>query len=117
MSNREKIVITLVAVILFFNSFVFAEEVEGKKPSGSNALIIAVIVSIAGLALSAMVGGIAQSNAIRSAFDGISRNPGAAGPIRVLLLLGLVFIESLVIYVLFINIIIYFVRWKDLISY
>lgn len=82
----------------------------------SDKLVWAVIVSVGGLTLSAMAGAIAQSNAIRSAFDGISRNPGSAGAIRALFLLGLAFIESLVIYVLFINIVIYFIRWKDLIA-
>ncbi len=84
--------------------------------SSSDKLVWAVIISIGGLTLSAMAGAIAQSNAIRSAFEGISRNPGSAGSIRALFLLGLAFIESLVIYVLFINIVIYFIRWKDLIA-
>lgn len=88
----------------------------GDGGGSSDKLVWAVIVSVGGLTLSAMAGAIAQSNAIRSAFDGISRNPGSAGAIRALFLLGLAFIESLVIYVLFINIVIYFIRWKDLIA-
>jgi len=30
--------------------------------------------------------------------EGIARNPGAAGPIRILLILGLAFIESLALF-------------------
>lgn len=99
-------------ILSLFLSPLFA----GDGGPGSDKLVWAVIVSIGGLTLSAMVGAIAQSNAIRAAFDGISRNPGSAGAIRALFLLGLAFIESLVIYVLFINIVIYFIRWKDLLS-
>ncbi len=97
-------------------SLFFTPLFAGDGGTNSDKLVWAVIVSIGGLTLSAMAGAIAQSNAIRSAFDGISRNPGSAGSIRALFLLGLAFIESLVIYVLFINIVIYFIRWKDLIS-
>ena len=32
--------------------------------------------------------------------EGIARNPGAAGPIRILLILGLAFIESLALFTL-----------------
>lgn len=111
MLKGEKIFKRILVICLFLSPL-FA----GDGGSGSDKLVWAVIVSVGGLTLSAMTGAIAQSNAIRSAFDGISRNPGSAGSIRALFLLGLAFIESLVIYVLFINIVIYFIRWKDLIS-
>ncbi|MGQ9618855.1 MAG: ATP synthase F0 subunit C [Candidatus Aminicenantia bacterium] len=109
--SKKKTLLKRLMVISLFLTPLFAGD-------GSNyeKLIWAVIVSIGGLTLSAMAGAIAQSNAIKAAFEGISRNPGSAGSIRALFLLGLAFIESLVIYVLFINIVIYFIRWKDLIA-
>jgi F-type H+-transporting ATPase subunit c len=42
--------------------------------------------------------GLAQGKAIAAAAEGIARNPGAGGAIRILLLLGLAFIESLALF-------------------
>ena len=48
--------------------------------------------------------------AVASAAEAIARNPGAAGEIRGALILGLVLIESLVIYVLLISLILFFLN-------
>ena len=48
--------------------------------------------------------------AMASAAEAIARNPGAAGEIRGALILGLVLIESLVIYVLLISLILFFLN-------
>jgi F-type H+-transporting ATPase subunit c len=63
-----------------------------------------------GLGFASACCGIAQSIAIRSAVDGIARNPGAADNIRGALIIGLALIESLVIYVLLIAFMLYF-KW------
>lgn len=63
-----------------------------------------------GLGFASAVCGLAQSNAIRGAVDGIARNPGAADAIRGALIIGLALIESLVIYVLLIAFMLYF-KW------
>ena len=67
-------------------------------------------IAIFALAFASAACGIAQSIAIRSAADGIARNPGAADAIRGMLIIGLAFIESLVIYVLLIAFMLYF-KW------
>ena len=46
---------------------------------------------------------LAQGKAISASVEGIARNPGAAGAIRILLILGLAFIESLALFT-FVNI-------------
>ena len=46
--------------------------------------------------------GLAQSKAIAAACDGIARNPGAGGRLFLSMILGLVLIESLVLYCLLI---------------
>ena len=51
-----------------------------------------------GLGLAALGGGLGQGRAASAALDGIARNPGAADKIFVPMILGLAFIESLVIY-------------------
>jgi F-type H+-transporting ATPase subunit c len=52
------------------------------------------------LGLAAAFGALGQGKAISAACEGIARNPGAAGPIRLAMLIGLALIESLVIYAL-----------------
>jgi len=52
------------------------------------------------LGISAAAGAIGQSRAIAAAVEGIARNPGAAGAIRLSMIIGLALIESLVIYAL-----------------
>jgi len=47
--------------------------------------------------------GLGQGKAISASVESIARNPGAAGPIRVLLILGLAFIESLALFT-FVNV-------------
>lgn len=63
------------------------------------------------LAIAAALGAYSQSRAVTAACEGISRNPGASPQIRFALLLGLVLIESLVIYVFVISLSIMFVKW------
>ena len=62
------------------------------------------------LAFAAAFGALGQGKAVSAAVEGIARNPGAAGDIRGALILGLVLIESLVIYVLLISLILFFVN-------
>lgn len=52
------------------------------------------------LGIAAAAGAIGQSRAIVAACEGIARNPGAAGAIRLSMIIGLALIESLVIYAL-----------------
>jgi F-type H+-transporting ATPase subunit c len=59
------------------------------------------------LGIAAAAGAIGQSRAIVAACDGIARNPGAAGAIRLAMIIGLALIESLVIYALLIAFFIY----------
>lgn len=68
----------------------------------------AVLGLAAALAISlvAVAGAIAMSLAIRKAIDGIARQPEAESKIRSTLILGLVFIETAIIYALIIAILI-----------
>ncbi len=62
------------------------------------------------LALAASFGAMAQARGLSAAAEGIARNPSAAGEIRGSLILGLVLIESLVIYALLISLILFFIK-------
>jgi len=60
------------------------------------------------LGIAAAFGALGQGKAIAAAAEAIARNPSATGDIRGALILGLVLIESLVIYVLLISLILFF---------
>ncbi|HVR43664.1 MAG TPA: ATP synthase F0 subunit C [Thermoanaerobaculia bacterium] len=93
--------ILFVAALLLVATTAFAQEaVEGAPVQGgvSWGLISAAFV----LGISAAAGAIGQSRAISAACEGIARNPSAAGPIRLAMIIGLALIESLVIYALII---------------
>jgi len=53
-----------------------------------------------GIAIAAAIGGLAQGLGLRSAVDGIARNPESSGKVTVTMIIGLALIESLVIYTL-----------------
>ena len=61
-----------------------------------------------GMAIGAFGTGIGQGLAVKSAVEGVSRNPGASGKIMTTMLIGLAMIESLAIYVLVVCLIILF---------
>jgi F-type H+-transporting ATPase subunit c len=51
-----------------------------------------------GIAIAAGLCGIGQGRAVGSAVESVARNPGAAGTIQLLMILGLAFIESLTLF-------------------
>jgi F-type H+-transporting ATPase subunit c len=52
------------------------------------------------MAIAAGICGFSQGQAIKSACEGIARNPNAAGNIRTTMIIGLALIESLALYTL-----------------
>jgi F-type H+-transporting ATPase subunit c len=99
MSKFKPVLIALLLVLTA--SAVFAQEAATTTAAGNGvrwgALAAAFVLGIA-----AAAGAIGQSRAIAAACDGIARNPGAAGAIRLAMIIGLALIESLVIYALLI---------------
>lgn len=61
------------------------------------------------IGLAAVAGAIGMAIAIKSSADGIARQPEAEGSIRTTMMLGLVFIETAIIYALIVAILIVFV--------
>ncbi len=53
-----------------------------------------------GFAIAAAAGAIGQSRIAASAVEGAARNPGAAGRIQIMMIIGLALIESLVLFAL-----------------
>ena len=67
-----------------------------------------VIAAGIGMGLGSFGTGIGQGLAIKSAVEGVARNPGASGKILTTMMIGLAMIESLAIYVFVVAMIILF---------
>lgn len=86
------------------------EKAEAANPGGSDMATVGKAFGAAlAIGLAALGGAHAMGNAIAKASDGIARQPEADGKIRTVLMLGLVFIETVVIYALIASILIIFV--------
>jgi F-type H+-transporting ATPase subunit c len=107
--RTSRFVLSLVGlVILGLASPVYAQE---AAPAGTGIVAQwSIITAGFALALAALGAALGQGRAVASAAEAIARNPGAAGEIRGALILGLVLIESLVIYVLLISLILFFLN-------
>jgi len=79
----------------------FAQETAAAGVTGG--VKWGVVSAAFAIAIAAFGGAFAQGKATAAACEGMARNPGAAGPIRVMAILGLALIESLVIYALVIG--------------
>jgi F-type H+-transporting ATPase subunit c len=90
--------ILMTAMLTLISVSAFAQDAAATTGAGGVrwGLVSAAFV----LGIAAAAGAIGQSRAIVAACEGIARNPGAAGPIRLAMIIGLALIESLVIYAL-----------------
>jgi F-type H+-transporting ATPase subunit c len=82
------------AVLLLAVSPVFAQA------TGDNSGGLKTLGYVVGMGIASGLCGIGQGRAAGGAAEAIARNPGANANIRLALILGLVFIESLAIYTL-----------------
>ncbi len=98
---RKKTAVLIAFTLLAIALPMFAQEpasAAGPARSwGAGALGAAFLLGVA-----AAAGAMAQGRATSAAAEGMSRNPGAAGPIRTMTIIGLALIESLVLYALLI---------------
>lgn len=81
-----------------------SEDSEADNAVGSKAMAAAIAIGLAALG-----GAIGMGLAISKSAEGVSRQPEASGKIQGLMMLGLVFIETVVIYALVVAILIVFV--------
>ncbi len=116
MIKKISAMILLIMALMAFSVPVFAAETDtsgaaaaqlvenAASSTGSKALAAAICVGLA-----AAAGAIGMGWAIAKSSEGISRQPEAEGKIRTSLMLGLVFIETAIIYALIVAILIIFV--------
>lgn len=111
--KKISVMILLIMTLAAFSVPVFAAEPDASgeamvgetlNSTGDKALAAAICVGLA-----AAAGAIGMGWAIAKSSEGISRQPEAEGKIRTSLMLGLVFIETAIIYALIVAILIIFV--------
>ena len=85
------------------------EETEEETREEAGSVDAKAMAAAIGIGLAAAAGAIAMGIAISRAVEGIARQPEAEGKIRTSLMLGLVFIETAIIYALIVAILIIFV--------
>lgn len=110
----KRIVSLLLAVMLVCGLFVISASAADAAPAeaaetaqravGSKAIAAAVVVGLV-----ATAGALGMAIAIGKSTEGMSRQPEASGSIRSAMMLGLVFIETAIIYALIVAILIIFV--------
>ena len=99
----RKILVTLLSTVAMMGIASLAFAADGAPVKlDSASLGLAIFGCAIGMAVAAAGCG------MKSACEGIARNPDAAGKIQVSLILGLAFVESLAIYSLVVNLIILF---------
>jgi F-type H+-transporting ATPase subunit c len=72
---------------------------QDNAAAGNSKALGAMAVAI-GMGAAAFGCGLGQGRIASAACEGMARNPGAAGPIRAAMILGLVFVETLVLFTL-----------------
>ncbi len=98
--NKKLIFMTVALLLLAVSAF--AQEAPAANAPAPTGVRWNLVSAAFLLGIAAAAGAIGQGRSIAAAVEGIARNPGAAGPIRTAMIIGLALIESLVIYALII---------------
>lgn len=96
--KKLSMLLTALAAVALLAPAAFAQE-GGAAASGASKGVAAIAVAI-GMGVAAFGCGLGQGRIASAACEGMARNPGAAGPIRAAMILGLVFVETLVLFTL-----------------
>ncbi|HKR22035.1 MAG TPA: ATP synthase F0 subunit C [Pyrinomonadaceae bacterium] len=98
--SRFRILLFTVVGILMSASIAFAQEAAAAGDNASSVNKYRAIGAGIGFAIAVLGGAIGQSRIGAAACEGAARNPGAAGRIQTMMILGLALIESLVLFAL-----------------
>jgi F-type H+-transporting ATPase subunit c len=99
--SKFRILLFAVVGILFSVMTTFAQEVgAGAGDNASSVNKYRAIAAGIGFAIAVLGGALGQSRIGAAACEGAARNPGAAGRIQTMMILGLALIESLVLFAL-----------------
>jgi F-type H+-transporting ATPase subunit c len=81
--------------VLGVSAVAMAQEGAAAPHAGGGMMAVAIAI---GIGIAALGGALGQSRAAAAALEGISRNPNASDKVFVPMILGLAFIESLVLF-------------------
>ncbi len=98
--SRRFAVLAVMMVVLAIAAPALAQE-HGEAAGGSSSPWGLFAPALA-IGIAAAFGSLGQGKGLAAACEAIGRNPGAVGPIRITMIIGLALIESLVIYALII---------------
>jgi F-type H+-transporting ATPase subunit c len=108
-SKRFFSTLGLVVAMVAVASPAFAQDGQAAG-GGMGWQVWSIITAGFALGIAAFGGALGQGRATAAAAEGIARNPSAAGEIRGVMILGLVLIESLVIYTFVVSLILLFLK-------
>ncbi|KAF0146243.1 MAG: F-type H+-transporting ATPase subunit c [Nitrospirae bacterium] len=105
MKKIISVVLITLALICLLVPFAMAEEAAKEaapaaSSGDSSTKSMAALAAALAIGIAAFGTGIGQGLGLSKACEGAARNPGAAGKIQLLLIIGLAMIESLAIYAL-----------------
>ncbi len=88
--------------VMFVAMPVLAQPAAANEAAASSSAGLKAIAAGVGFAIAVFGGALGQSKIGAAACEGAARNPGAAGRIQTMMILGLALIESLVLFALLI---------------
>jgi F-type H+-transporting ATPase subunit c len=98
----KKVLFVVIGVLLLTIAMPAMAQEAGEHAATGMAKSVQALAAALVLGLAAFAGAFGQARAIAAACTSMGRNPGAAGPVRITMIIGVAFIESLVIYALLI---------------
>lgn len=96
--SRFKMLLFAVVGILASSMSVFAQAAAEVGDNASSVSKYRALAAGVGFAIAVFGGAVGQSRIGAAACEGAARNPGAAGRIQTMMILGLALIESLVLF-------------------
>lgn len=99
MVRRIAFLATALVLFMMASPAMAADEAGAAAADGSYWKFLGAAFAIG---IAAAFGALGQAKGLAAACEAIGRNPGAVGPIRITMIIGLALIESLVIYALII---------------
>ena len=97
---KKIVVFTLTLLVLAIPAFAQAAD---NAETVSSYKAIGGALSVIGFGIAAGLGGLGQGKIGAAALEGTARNPSAQGKLQTMMILGLAFVESLVIFALVIT--------------
>lgn len=97
MIRKLNLLILVLFAVMITAVPVLAQDEAAAAPTGTGLRAIAAGI---GFAIAVFGGALGQSRVAAAAVEGAARNPGAAGRIQTMMILGLALIESLVLFAL-----------------